>query len=178
MGLVDTLLILETDPAWLPGLREAAAGAAISTAEEVRRAFGMDRWHAAAMPEVVVQAVTREQVAATLRYANEHGLPVTTRGAGVGYVGGCVPVKGGILLSVRQMNRIVEINPADGIAVVEPGVTLDGQGGGDAGMSFASQAAYLSAMAKTNERGEKLYNVDPAYRERVRQGYLQLLNRK
>ena len=125
MGLADTLLTLETDLAWLPGLREAAVGAAISTAEEVRREFGMDRWHAAAMPEVVVQAVTREQVAATLRYANEHGLPVTTRGAGVGYVGGCVPVKGGILLSVRQMNRIVEINPADGIAVVEPGVTLD-----------------------------------------------------
>lgn len=125
MGLADTLLTLDTDPAWLPGLREAAAGAAISTAEEVRKEFGTDRWHASSLPEVVVEATHRDHVAATLTFAHTYGIPVTTRGAGVGYVGGCVPVKGGILLSVRKMNRIVEINPADGIAVVEPGVTLD-----------------------------------------------------
>jgi len=105
-------------------LRAVAAGAAISTEEEVRREFGTDRWHAAALPEAVVEAVTRDQVAATLAFANAHGIPVTTRGAGVGYVGGCVPTEGGILLSVRKMNRIVEIHPSDGIAVVEPGVTL------------------------------------------------------
>ena len=46
---------------------------------------------------------------------------MTTRGAGVGYVGGCVPVQGGIVLSVARMNRILEINPADGVAVVQPG---------------------------------------------------------
>lgn len=58
----------------------------------------------------------------TLRYASAHGIPVTTRGAG--YVGGCVPVRGGIVLSVRGMDRIPEINPADGVAVVQPGVIL------------------------------------------------------
>ena len=58
--------------------------------------------------EVVVQALNRDDVVATLKYANENNIPVTTRGAGVGYVGGCVPVKGGILLSVRKMDRIVE----------------------------------------------------------------------
>ena len=109
----------------MPGLHEVVGAGRVSTAAEVRREFGTDRWHAAAMPEAVVMATSRDEVVATLRFANEHGIPVTTRGAGVGYVGGCVPVKGGILLSVRMMNRILEINEADGVAVVEPGVILD-----------------------------------------------------
>src|SRR3984893_18600351 len=49
-------------------------------------------------------------------------IPVTARGAGYGYVGGCVPAKGGIALSLARMNRIKEIAAADGVAVVEPGV--------------------------------------------------------
>lgn len=112
-------------PVWLSGLLEVVDPAIVSTAEEVRTEFGMDRWHASAMPDAVVQARHRDDVVATLRFANEHSIPVTTRGAGVGYVGGCVPVKGGILLSVRKMDRILEINPADGVAVVEPGVILN-----------------------------------------------------
>ena len=51
-----------------------------------------------------------------------HHVPVTPRGSGVGYVGGCVPVQAGIALSVARMNRILEISPADGLAVVQPGV--------------------------------------------------------
>jgi glycolate oxidase len=47
---------------------------------------------------------------------------VTPRGAGHGYVGGCVPVRGGIVLSLERMNRIREINAADFVAVVQPGV--------------------------------------------------------
>ena len=47
---------------------------------------------------------------------------MTPRGGGLGYVGGCVPVRGGIALSLARMNRIKEINFADAVAVVEPGV--------------------------------------------------------
>ncbi len=57
-----------------------------------------------------------------LRFANRHRIPVTPRGAGHGYVGGCVPVRGGIVLSLERMNRIKEINAADFVAVVQPGV--------------------------------------------------------
>lgn len=85
---------------------------------------GTDRWHASSPPEAVVLAQSREDVQKTLRYANERGIPVTTRGAGVGYVGGCVPVEGGIVLSVRGMDKIREINPEDGVVVTEPGVIL------------------------------------------------------
>lgn len=57
-----------------------------------------------------------------LGYANKRDIPVTTRGAGHGYVGGCVPVRGGILMSMHRMNRIREISGEDFVAVVEPAV--------------------------------------------------------
>lgn len=86
------------------------------------KTHSIDKWHAAADPDVVVLAKSTEQVAAVMRYAYAHEVPVYTRGAGVGYVGGCVPVKGGIVLSVAKMDSILEINVADGVAVVQPGV--------------------------------------------------------
>lgn len=94
----------------------------VSTAKEVLDEHSIDRWYASGMPDVVVLAQCTEDVCAVMRYANEHEVPVYTRGAGVGYVGGCVPVNGGIALSVAQMNEIVELNPADGCVVVQPGV--------------------------------------------------------
>jgi len=83
---------------------------------------GGDKWFASNPPEVVVFAETTEQVSKLLKFANRNGVPVTPRGAGYGYVGGCVPLRGGIALSLARMNRIKEINVADGVAVVEPGV--------------------------------------------------------
>lgn len=84
--------------------------------------YAHDKWHAACLPEAVVLPGSTEQVAALMRYASAHAIPVTPRGAGVGYVGGCVPVRGGIVLSLERMNRILEVNPADGVAVAEAGV--------------------------------------------------------
>jgi len=81
-----------------------------------------DKWHASHPPECVVFAQTTAQISLLLAFANEHNIPVTPRGAGTGYVGGCVPVRGGVALSLARMNRIKEIHPADGVAVVEPGV--------------------------------------------------------
>ncbi len=50
---------------------------------------------------------------------------MTPRGAGHGYVGGCVPVRGGIVLSLERMNQILEINRRDFVAVVQPGVNTE-----------------------------------------------------
>jgi glycolate oxidase len=83
---------------------------------------GQDKWFASHAPEVVVFATSTRQVSQLLAFANEHAIPVTPRGGGVGYVGGCVPVRGGIALSLARMNRIKEIHAEDGVAVVEPGV--------------------------------------------------------
>jgi glycolate oxidase len=76
------------------------------------------------MPEVVVKPGTAEEVAEILRLANEKRVPVTPRGGGTGLSGGCVPSSGGILLSLERMNRIIEIDEANHVAVVEAGVTL------------------------------------------------------
>jgi FAD/FMN-containing dehydrogenase len=81
-----------------------------------------DKWFASHAPDVVVFAEATADVAAVMRLANQQGIPVTTRGAGYGYVGGCVPQCGGIVLSTARMNRILEIAPADGVVVTQPGV--------------------------------------------------------
>lgn len=95
---------------------------AVSTDPHVLAEHSSDKWFASQAPDVVVFAESTEDVSKTLAFAHRHGIPVTPRGGGVGYVGGCVPVHGGIALSVIRMNRIKELNPADGVAVVEPGV--------------------------------------------------------
>jgi glycolate oxidase len=84
--------------------------------------YAGDKWFAAQQPDAVARPRSVESVSAILRFANRHKIPVTARGAGHGYVGGCVPVDGGIVLSLERMNRIKEINAADFVAVVEPGV--------------------------------------------------------
>ncbi len=81
-----------------------------------------DKWFASHLPDVVVAPTGTEQVSRLLQFANQRQIPVTPRGAGYGYVGGCVPVNGGIALSLARMTRIKEIAVADGVAVVEPGV--------------------------------------------------------
>lgn len=94
----------------------------VSLAGEILATHATDKWYASHSPDVVVFAESTADVSKVLSYANEHGIAVTTRGAGVGYVGGCVPIQGGIVLSVMRMNRILELNTADGVAVVQPGV--------------------------------------------------------
>ena len=94
----------------------------VSIAEEDLAHHAIDKWNFAAPPEVVVFAECADDVSKTLAFAHQNQIPVTTRGAGIGYVGGAVPVKGGIVLSVALMNQILELSPADGLAVVQPGV--------------------------------------------------------
>jgi glycolate oxidase len=84
--------------------------------------YAGDKWFAAHVPEAVALPNTTASVSKILQFAFQHRLPVTPRGAGFGYVGGCVPVRGGIALSLERMNRIKEINRDDFVAVVQPGV--------------------------------------------------------
>jgi len=81
-----------------------------------------DKWFASHSPDVVVEPETTKQVSLLLDFARRKQIAVTPRGAGYGYVGGCVPEQGGISLSLMRMNRIKEIAVNDGVAVVQPGV--------------------------------------------------------
>ncbi len=81
-----------------------------------------DKWFARHRPDAVVLPRSTASVSKVLRFANQHRIPVTARGAGHGYVGGCVPIRGGIVLSLARMTRIKELNAADFVAVVQAGV--------------------------------------------------------
>jgi glycolate oxidase len=78
-----------------------------------------------AAPLAVVTARTVEDVQATLRLANDHGIPVVPRGAGTGLAGGAIAGAGEIVLSTLEMDDILEINPDDELAVVQPGIIND-----------------------------------------------------
>src|SRR5438105_3487735 len=103
-------------------LRQLLSGDAIADDAETLAAHSGDKWFAAEAPEAVVFARSTSDVSKLLKFASDRKIPVTARGAGFGYVGGCVPAKKGIALSLMRMNRIKEISFADAIAIVEPGV--------------------------------------------------------
>ena len=73
-------------------------------------------------PEVVVRVTSTQQVSGILQLAQRERVPVTPRGAGMGLSGGAVPVHGGIILSLEKMDRILEIDKANLMVTVEPGV--------------------------------------------------------
>jgi len=77
------------------------------------------------MPEAVVKPSTAEEISKIMKLANKYKIPITPRGAGSGLSGGAIPVNGGIVLSVEKMNRIIEIDKKNFIAVVEPGVVTN-----------------------------------------------------
>ncbi len=79
----------------------------------------------ASFPEVVVKPRTAEEVARIVTLANRRRIPVTPRGAGSGLSGGAVPVCGGIVLATDRMNRILEVDEQNMMAVVEPGVVTN-----------------------------------------------------
>ncbi len=73
-------------------------------------------------PDAAVWATTTEQVSAILKLANEKRFPVIARGAGTSLAGLAVPEKGGVVLDLGRMNKIIEINIKDRLAIVQPGV--------------------------------------------------------
>jgi FAD/FMN-containing dehydrogenase len=73
--------------------------------------------------DIAVQPVNVEEILAVLRFAGLHEIPVTTRGAGTGNYGQCVPLHGGIILDLSLMDKLESIT-ADGVAICQPGLRL------------------------------------------------------
>lgn len=84
--------------------------------------YAGDKWFASHQPDAVALPRSTQSVSTLLRFAHQHQIPVTARGAGHGYVGGCVPIQGGIVLSTERMKKILELNARDFVAVVQPAV--------------------------------------------------------
>jgi glycolate oxidase len=104
-------------------LRRIAPGEAIIDSERERRAYECDALTAyRQLPMVVALPNTTQQVVEILRYCAANQIKVVARGAGTSLSGGALPLEDGVLLSLARFNRILEIDPANRCAVVQPGV--------------------------------------------------------
>src|SRR5439155_13604589 len=85
-------------------------------------AYGVDALGKGHAPDIVVIPANTDQVAAIARLCNAERVPLVVRGAGTGFTGGAVPTCGGVLLSMERLNRILEIDELNLLAVVEANV--------------------------------------------------------
>jgi len=106
------------------GLRAIVPGEGVISTEREMKPFESDGLTAYRQtPLVVVLPETTEQVAQVLAYCHGEGVKVVPRGAGTSLSGGALPLEDGVLLGMAKFNRIRDIDFANRVAVVEPGVT-------------------------------------------------------
>lgn len=104
-------------------LRRVAGDANVSTAHADLDLHARDSGHHEAhLPEALVYGESGPQIAAVLKFANEHCIPVTPWGVGTGLEGNAIPLHGGILLTLERMNRIIEVHADDFQVTVEAGI--------------------------------------------------------
>lgn len=114
---------------------------------EERICYAYDATNCFFLPDIVVLPIRTEQVSKVAMYAFENDIPIVPRGAGSGYTGGSLPVKGGIVISMERMNKILEINHQKRYAILEPGVvTLD----------FAQEVAKLGLLYPPDPSSDKM----------------------
>ena len=116
----------ETPPlpkAVVKALEKIVGAEAVRTDPAGRLVYGYDNSRRQAMPQAVVFATEHEQILELVRLCIQEGIPLIARGRGTGTTGATVPDRGGIVLSLERMKRILEIDPANRLARVEPGVT-------------------------------------------------------
>lgn len=94
----------------------------IATDREDLMCYSYDGTGMEFMPAAIVFPGSAEEISAIMQLANRELFPVIPRGAGTGMTGGALPVAGGLVLATSRMNRILEIDTENQIAVVEPGV--------------------------------------------------------
>ncbi len=115
----------------------------------------------ARLPDVVIKPASAEEVSLVMRLADEKRIPVTPRGGATGLCGGCVPIHGGIVLSLERMNRLLEVDVKNQMAVVEAGVTLGefARAVEEAGLSFpphpGDESAMIGGLIATNAGGSR-----------------------
>lgn len=124
------------------------------------------------MPELVLKPGTAEEISKIMVIANREKIPVTPRGAGSGLSGGCIPVFGGIVLSLEKMNRIIEIDTQNLMITVEPGVitntineVLKSDGLWFAGYPMSLESCFIGGNVAENAGGGKAikYGVTSRY---------------
>lgn len=110
----------------LEELKNAVGATNVLTTKEdlISYSFDATAGMSGEMPDVVVVPANTEQVAAVVKIANNHKIPVYPRGSGTNLVGGTIPEKNGIVISLLEMNRILEMDAENLTATVQPGVII------------------------------------------------------
>ncbi len=115
------------------------------------------------MPDAVVKVTCTEDVSKLLRYAYKRGIPVTPRGAGSGLSGGAVPVKGGVVVSLEAMDRILDIDTTNMVCLCEAGVITNHlcqevmkKGLFYAGYPMSVETSTIGGNVATNAGGSKV----------------------
>ena len=111
-----------SNPKLVRDLRSAVGRKWVLDAPEDLIVYEYDATIERGLPEAVVLPNNADQVSQVVRIARRHGAPVTARGAGTGLSGGAIPCDGGVVIATPRMNRILEVDAENRIAVVEPGV--------------------------------------------------------
>ena len=139
MQLVEARIRIASRDALLRELREAVGTAHVLSEPGDLLAYEYDASNITAVPDLAVLPGSAEEVARVLRIAVRHGIPVVPRGAGTGVAGGALPIVGGMVVVMTRMNRILEVDLANRVVVVEPGVTNIeiSRAVGDAGYFYA-----------------------------------------
>jgi glycolate oxidase len=106
----------------LAAFRDIVGSGHILTDEESRRRYGIDALQIGHPADIVLLPGSTSETAAIARVCNEHLVPLVVRGAGTGYTGGAVPVHGGVVVSMERLNRILDIDEENLLAVVQPNV--------------------------------------------------------
>ncbi|MEE8385573.1 MAG: FAD-binding protein, partial [Dehalococcoidia bacterium] len=109
-------------PKLIRDLRRAVGGKWVLHNPEDLIVYEYDATIERGLPEAVVLPDNAHQVAEVVRIARRHGVPLTARGAGTGLSGGAIPCDGGVVVVTSRMNRILEVDPENRVAVVQPGV--------------------------------------------------------
>ena len=137
-------------PEILEKLRAAAPGH-ILFGEDINADYGRDEMpiYGENLPEAVLQATSTEEIAAVVKICSENKIPVTTRGAATGLVGGCVPVYGGVVIETIKMNHILSYDLENFSVTIEPGVLL----------KDLAEDALTKGMMYPPDPGEKLATV-------------------
>ncbi len=109
------------------------------------------------LPQAVVHAESVDDVQATVRACAARGVPLVARGAGTGVSGGAHASKGCVVLSLERMNRILDLNPDDETAVVEPGVINADLNAAAAvhGLMYAPDPASFKHVHHRRQRGHE-----------------------
>ncbi|MDR2494400.1 MAG: FAD-binding oxidoreductase [Spirochaetaceae bacterium] len=152
-------------PEVVNALKDIVGKGSVFTDEEKLEAYSHDETDAEEYghaPEVVVLPGSTDEVARVVKLANKELIPITPRGAGSGLSGGAIPEQGGIVVSLEKMNRLLELDKANMVAVVEAGIvtndlanTVQAEGLFFAGYPMSLQTCVIGGNIAENAGGGK-----------------------